>query len=95
MNIQHLKHLCEQVDRRSVHRSETAVRCPNCLSPHIEEGSPVECGQIPLPWHEVHQLYSVHAYTCMSCGAEFIAGTKRQIDTGAYVHHEHGVPLVS
>jgi hypothetical protein len=32
----------------------------------------------------------------MSCGAEFVAGTSHQADTGAHiVHHEHSAPLVS
>jgi hypothetical protein len=86
-----LLHHHEQIERRAAARAANTVRCPNCFSPHVEQDEPIEFGQAPFVWHNPGMKYAVYAYTCQTCGAEFVTGS-----TECYhrQHHEASAPVV-
>jgi len=85
------RHEHESIDRRAKVRVENTTRCPNCYSAHVEQGGLIEGGQALFPWHDHSQTYAVYAYSCQSCGAEFVAGaTERYLRR----HHEAETPTL-
>jgi len=85
------QHEHELIDRRAKFRAENTTMCPNCGGIHVEQGEFIEGGHTLLPWYNHSQTYAVYAYTCQSCGAEFIAGSTERYFRQ---HHEVAAPTV-
>jgi hypothetical protein len=80
------RHEYERSDRRAAPRTQVGIRCPNCCGPHVEQSTRVECGHVPYSWHGPEQSYAVYAYSCQTCGAEFVAGTTEHYLRHHYAH---------
>jgi hypothetical protein len=80
------RHEYERADRRAAPRIQVGIRCPNCYGPHVEQSTRVECGHVPYSWHGPEQSYVVYAYSCQTCGAEFVAGTTEHYLRRHYAH---------
>lgn len=70
-------------ERRATPRSDSMVHCPNCSSPHVEQGEPIECGQLSSVWDNTKPIYAVYVYSCQACGADFV------IRTTEHYHRQH------
>ena len=68
------RHEHTHIDRRANVRAANTTHCPNCNSVHVEQGELIKGGQAMFPWYNHSQTYAVYAYSCQSCGAEFVDG---------------------
>jgi hypothetical protein len=84
--ISQYRKIDERVDRRAVPRTRIGGKCPNCCGPHVEQTTRIECGNAPYSWRDPDQPYAIYAYSCQTCGAEFVAGTTEHYLRRAYTH---------